>query len=177
VDALRDGFTLFYTHFLDISHDRPDYRKMKRIHFQDPFYFFALKAWAGGGKPYDECLTFLKSSQNQGVLVEDIVAEHIVRLAFALSDQKQMFDSSNSVFYWRSKRDREVDLVLRREKNDYIPIEVKYTSGIKREDKFGLIDFLKASPKSKTGLLLTKDRLEARGGILQIPAWMFLLLV
>jgi hypothetical protein len=176
VDTLRDSFVLLYMHCFDASRQGPAYQKEKRVYFTDPFFFHALRAWVTGGEPFPGSEEFLKSQQNVGILVESVVAAHLVRLAFRLSKQKQLFDYENVVFYWRGKKGREVDFVLRLNGDHHLPIEVKYQSEIGKSDRFGIIDFTKSS-KSETGIILSRDKLEVKGKIVTLPVWLFLTLV
>lgn len=176
VDTLKDSFVVFYLSFYDISRKIPLYQKEKKIHFYDPFFYHALRGWIGGYDPFSASIDFLKSPQNVGMLTESIVGNHLIRLAFALSKPKQLFDYENSLFYWRSDKGREVDFVIKLEDGSPLPMEVKYQSDINRSDLYGIIDFKKSS-KSKRGILLSKDKLEVKGNITSLPVWLFLILV
>ena len=109
-------------------------------------------------------------------MVESVVADHLIRLAFRLCEQKQLFAYENSLFYWRGKNDREIDFVLCGPKKEVIPFEVKYKSKISRSDKYGLIDFMKDT-NTKRGFMLSKDTLQISRNISIIPIWLFLLLI
>lgn len=176
VDTLKDSFVLFYLSFYDVSRKIPLYQKEKKIHFHDPFFYHALRGWIGGYDPFSASMDFLKNPQNVGMLTESIVGGHLIRLAFNLSKQKQLFDYENALFYWKSNKGREVDFVIKLDDDSAVPIEVKYQSGITKSDRFGLIDF-KKSAGSKKGILLSKDTLEVKGKIVTLPVWLFLMLV
>lgn len=176
VDTLKDSFVIFYLNFYDISRKIPLYQKEKKIHFYDSFFFHALRGWIGGQDPFSASIDFLKSSQNLGILTESIVGSHLIRLAFNISQQKQLFDYENVLFYWKSGKDREVDFVIKLDDKTAIPIEVKYQTDITKSDRYGIIDFQKSSG-NKGGILLSKDRMEANGKIVTLPIWLFLMLV
>ncbi|MHB1869102.1 MAG: DUF4143 domain-containing protein, partial [Nitrososphaerales archaeon] len=118
---------------------------------------------------------YLQDPEKVGVLVEDVVAEHLVRCAFGLSNQKQLFDYTNSLFHWRSEK-REVDFILRHENGLYTPIECKFQPKTTREDKQGLIDFQKTG-QSTAGIIVSKGELGSTEKIVILPVWLFLLLV
>ncbi|NWG36693.1 ATP-binding protein [Nitrososphaera sp.] len=176
IDTLKDSFVLYYVSFYDIARKLPSYQKNKKIHFYDPFFFHALRAWIGGQDPFVASIEFLKDSQNVGMLTESIVGSHLIRLAFCLSQQKQLFDYENSLFYWKSSKDREIDFVIKLGDNSVLPIEIKYQSSILKSDRYGIIDFKKSSGTNK-GILLSKDKTEVKAGIVTIPIWIFLMLI
>ena len=125
VNTLRDAFATIILYHFDPSRSGPTFRKDKKIHFHDPFFFHALHAWTKGGDPFELALGFLKDPRVRGHLVEGVVADHVIRLAFALSSQRSLFDYENMLFYWRSTQAREVDFVLRMNGGS-VPLEVKY---------------------------------------------------
>jgi predicted AAA+ superfamily ATPase len=176
IDTLVDSFVLLYLYHYDVNQKAPAYQKEKKIHFQDPFYLHAMRAWISGKEPFDSTIEFLKETENIGKIAEGIVANHLVRLAFLLSKQKQLFTYETSVFYWRGRKDREVDFVLKAEIDSSVPIEVKYQQTISKKDLYGIIDFLKVSGASK-GILLSKNKLETKRNAVIIPIWLFLLIV
>jgi hypothetical protein len=176
VDTLKDSFVLYYINFYDIARKLPSYQKNKKIHFYDPFFYHALRAWIGGQDPFTASIDFLKDSQNVGMLTESIVGSHLIRLAFCVSQQKQLFDYENSLFYWKSSKDREIDFVIKLNDHSVLPIEIKYQSSIVKSDRYGIIDFKKSSGSDK-GILLSKDKIEVKAGIATLPVWLFLMLV
>jgi len=176
VDTLADSFVLLYLHRYDTSQQRPAYQKEKKIHFNDPFFLHAMKAWTTGKEPFESTLEFLKNPENVGGLAEGVAADHLIRLAFLLSEQKQLFAYEDMVLYWRGRKDREVDFVLRAGMPKCAAIEVKYQPTISKKDTFGVIDFMKASG-STNGIILSKETLEIRRNITILPIWLFLLII
>ncbi|MGA2877044.1 MAG: ATP-binding protein, partial [Nitrososphaerales archaeon] len=96
--TLRDMFvlTIFYQYGEDKKVPRLD--KEKRIHFHDPFFFHVMNGWLSAQSSIKCSETFLEDPSNQGMLIEGIVGDHLIRLAFALCEKKQTFDYSNHVF-------------------------------------------------------------------------------
>lgn len=107
--------------------------------------------------------------------MEQLVGDHCVRLAYSLSEHKQLFEPHTRAMFWRSKEDREVDFVILGE-NATIPIEVKFQNKIKRDDLYALADFRKISGL-KGGIVLSKDTLSATNGHSILPVSVFLLLI
>lgn len=174
LEYLRDSFVLAGVYKLDQSKGSPIYRGEKKIYFEDPFIFHALRSWSIGVEPYEEAIDYLKKEENLGKLTESVVANHLVRLLFSYSPSTQ-FDYTTLLFYSQSKRKRELDFATK-QADRYVPIEVKYRGRIQKEDGFGIIDFQKGGNASN-GLLLTKDSLGSRRSYLEIPVPVFLLLV
>jgi len=176
IQTLVDSFVLIYLHRYDTSHQRPAYQKEKKVHFHDPFFLHAMRAWTTGREPFESTLEFLKNPENVGILAEGIAADHLVRLAFLLCEQKQLFAYENMVLYWRGKKDREVDFVMRECLPKCAAVEVKYQPTINRRDMFGAIDFMKVSGSS-SAIILSKETLEVRRKITVLPIWLFLLII
>lgn len=176
IDTLSDSFVLLYLHCYDISRNKPTYQKEKKIHFTDPFFLHAMRAWTTGKQPFESTLEFLKDPEKVGALVEGTAADHMVRLSFLLCEQKQLFNYEDAVTYWRGKKDREVDFILRQGLSKPAAIEVKYQPKITSRDTFGIIDFMKATGSSNA-IILSKETLEIRKNITIIPIWLFLLIV
>jgi len=176
VDTLSDSFVLRYLHCYDAGRNKPAYQKEKKIHFGDPFFLHSMRAWTTGRQPFESTLSFLKEPDKVGVLVEGVAADHMVRLAFRLCEQKSLFSYENTVMYWRGKKDREVDFILNEGLSKPAAIEVKYQAKITTRDMFGIIDFTKATSSTNT-LVLSKESLEIRNNTTIIPIWLFLLIV
>lgn len=176
IETLAASFVVIYLYQYNTTRKGPDYAKSKKLHFHDPFFFHAMRSWINRKNPFELALEYLEKTEKLGLLVESVVADHLIRLAFQLCEQKQLFAYENSLFYWRGKNDREVDFILCAPNKTVIPIEVKYQTNISRSDKYGLIDFTK-NTKTTKGFIISKDTLESTGKITTIPAWLFLLLI
>lgn len=177
IDYITDTFAMLYLHRLDVNQKNPAYEKDKKMFFEDPFFFHSLRAWCKGLEPYAASMEYLNDERNVGCLLESVVANHLVRLSFSLSKQKQLFDYKTSLFYWRGNKDREVDFVMKGNDSKFFPIEVKYQRTIVREDKFGLIDLGKATGSKGKGVILSKNDLRDEGNAIIVPIWAFLFIV
>lgn len=174
VDILKNSFMVSYIHHLNREEGVPYYRKAKKIYFNDPFIFHALKWWAFGGEsPFYESLEFLKDVENKSKLLESVVCDHMIRLLFNLRPSPQ-FDYTTRLFYWKSSKKREVDFVTKL-KTKFLPIELKYQSSIRRSDVYGIIDFIKGG-RSHKGIIITKDVFVQGKSYIGIPVPIFLLL-
>jgi predicted AAA+ superfamily ATPase len=159
---------------LDLNKDASNVRDPRKSHFEDPFIFHALRSWALGREPYREALNFLSETEKVSKLVESVVANHLVRLLFSYNPST-LFDYTSQLFYWEGTGQKQLDFAVRIGEK-YMPVEVKYQNRIYPEDSRSIIDFQKAG-KSTTGLLLTKDTLNAKSAYLEIPVHLALLLV
>lgn len=150
-------------------------RKEKKFYFADPFYLHMFNAWNGLKDPFDESVRFLTDA-NRGRMVEGIVANHLIRLAFSLVENRQMFEYDNNVFFWKGNDGRESDFVLYVNGTVEAPLEVRYRHNIDHRGLGGIASFLDATG-TKSGLVLSKEELEARQDYLVVPASVFLMLV
>ena len=168
-------FVLLYMYKYNSKKRKPHYSSHKKIYFQDLFFLHALNAMSRKEKPFEFSLKMLQDSVTASKYVENVIADHSVRLAFNLSNFKTSFDYKESVSYWAGKEGREVDFIVYA--NDLIiPIEVKYQNNIGRKDLQGIIDFKKVSGVSKA-LMLTKHDLSIHNECTMIPVPLFLILV
>jgi len=174
VDVLKNSFVVSYIYQLDRDKGAPFYRKAKKVYFNDPFIFHALRWWAFGRKdPFHEAVDFLKDSENRSKLVESVVCNHLIRLMFNMEPGPQ-FDYTTKLFYWESGKKREVDFVAKFE-SAFLPIEVKYQGSIQRNDAYSVIDFMK-SGRSHKGIIITQDTLGQGRSHAEVPLPIFLLM-
>lgn len=174
--TLSRMFVLLYMYKYDSGEKRPHYSSHKKIYFKDLFFLHALNAMTRKEKPFELSLKMLQDSSTASKCVENVVADHSVRLAFNLSNFKASFDYKESVSYWTGKNGREVDFVLYANNDLIIPMEVKYQNDIRRSDLHGIIDFKKASGVSNA-FMLTKRNLSIHNECTMIPVPLFLVLV
>lgn len=175
IEALDDTFALHVLYRYNSATDRPRFDSPKKLYLQDPFFFHAHNGAYNQGDPFDASVERLADPEKKAALVEQVVCDHAIRLAFAMAPAKVGFRSAYAVFYWMGGRKtrREVDLVVR-DSGSLMPIEVKYHGNISRGDLYGLSDFRKATG-TKGGVLVTKDELGERAGFATVPASLFLL--
>jgi predicted AAA+ superfamily ATPase len=174
IDFLKDGFVATVIHKLDLNKDAPIIRDPRKVHFEDPFMFHALRSWALGREPYREALQFLSEPEKVSKLVESVVSNHLVRLLFSYNPST-LFDYGSQLFYWEGAGQRQLDFAVRFGEK-YLPLEVKYQTRISADDSKPITDFQRAG-KSTSGLILTKDTLEAEESHLEVPVHLALLLI
>ena len=148
----------------------------KKLYFRDPFYAHVFRSRAGSKSPFAAAETHLADEASFGCMVEGAVADHLMRWAFDLAENKMGFDYSNHVFFWKDRKGREVDFVLYHEGACEMPVEVKYRNQANARQLGGLSSFLDQTG-SKGGLVLSRDLLEERRDHVVVPASVFLMLI
>jgi len=153
MEILGDSFLLFVLQALDRNRKAAEPKKDKKIYFCDPLVRDAVSKDLGlPGLPLER-------------KVEAAVGFHLIRL-FEKNPEEGL-SYLNKVFYWRNVRGKEVDFVALHEK-DVLPLEVKFQESINKED-YSLIQRGFGS-----GIVVTKNVLEQKEGILFLPAALFL---
>lgn len=174
VEALRHSYVVSTIYRLDRGKGGPRFEKEKKIHFEDPFIFHALRGWASSIPPYISSLEFIGDAETCSKLVESVVCNHLIRLAFNLSPSSD-YEYTNKVFYWKSKLHREVDFAVKID-GRYLPIEVKYQSDVRKDDLQGLHEFAQGG-QSYPGIVVTKDLLRIEEDLTLVPCYLFLTLI
>lgn len=171
VGYLEDSFVLNTLYPVDITRKAADYKKEKKIYFQDPFIFHSLRSWVFGETDYfNSTLSYLNIPENKSKLVESIVENHFIRFMYNVYPS-DVFASHEHVFYWRKKGGkREVDFTIKSKNNELLPIELKYQNKIQKSDYKGLSKFNK-------GIVISKNEFNMTGNYVTIPVSLFLLLV
>ena len=176
VDTLQSMFILSVFYQYSVESKRGLYRKNKKIYFKDPLYLHVLNGWIGGDmNTFDAAVKHLDDDSNVGRLVEGVVADHLVRMAFSVSPRKQNFEYTDILFHWRYGKGREVDFVYSNGAGTERAIEVKFQNRISARDLDGLINFNRRTKRSDA-ILLSKDELSLRRECTVLPAAVFLLL-
>lgn len=171
IEILENSFVLSTLYQIDFTKKIVDYKKEKKIYFNDPFIFHSLRAWVSGQTDYfNSTLSYLDIPENKSKLVESVVENHLIRLMYTthLSD---VFTPYEHVFYWKKKGKKiEVDFVIKSENDELLPIELKFQNKIQNADYRGLHSF-------KKGILISKNNYDVTGNYVTIPVSLFLLLI
>ena len=174
-DLLEQLFFASVIFKYDVSSGAPLLVKNKKIYFTDPFFLHMIQRWTRPRSTHKSGTGYLVSDNNRGVMLEGIVANHLIRLAFSLTVLKSTFNHHNHVFYWRDKKNREVDFILYDGDKMKLPIEVKSSDYVSAHDTSGMSQFTTAT--STSGILLSRNKLEERRNYVIIPASVFLTLI
>ncbi len=175
LEYLKDAFLINSLFRLDQSSGGPLYRGERKLHFEDPFLFHAVRWWAAGlsSDPFEEALRYNREPQHAGLLSEGVVANHLARLLFSYYPSAH-FDTTTLLCYSQSRAKRELDFAAKLP-DGFLPIEVKYQTRIRNEDGFGILEFKKGGGSTK-GILLTRSSLRKHDSYLEMPLTVFLLL-
>lgn len=174
--TLADLFVVSIIHLYGMDKKRPRITSNNKLYFQDPYYLHIFNGLMEMRNSFDASLDYIEDSENQGKIVEGIMADHLIRWAFTLSNKKQTFDYHQHLFYWKDEKNREVDFVLFDGGNVEVPIEVKYRNKMRATELAPMIGFLNNS-KIKNGLVISKSDLRIASNYTVIPASLFLLLI
>ena len=173
VNILRDSFVLAYYYKLNTDKASPDFVSNKKIYFQDPFIFHACRGWTYGKNAFDLSQKFLSILEDKSKLVECLVGNHLSRFMFNLFPST-LYDPSNYVYYWTNGK-REVDFIVELD-GKFVPIEVKYSDNIQKDDARGIYDFMKTGRSHDFGIITSRNRLEVKNKYVIIPLSILLLL-
>jgi len=173
VNVLRDSFVIAYYYKLNTDKASPEFTSNKKIYFQDPFIFHACRAWTYGKNAFDLSQKFLSTPEDKSKLVECLVGNHLSRFMFNLSPST-LYDPSNYVYYWSNDK-REVDFAIDLD-GKFVPIEVKYSDNIQKDDAKGIWDFMKTGRSHDFGIITSKNRLEIGKNYVVVPLSILLLL-
>lgn len=175
VNTLQEMFVLSVFYQYDSEKKKGLFQKEKKVRFHDPFFLHVLNGWIHNKDSFNLANSFVENPTNQGNLIEGIVGDHLIRLAFSLTTKKQTFVYSNSLFFWKYGSQEEVDYVFNDGSGIEIPIEVKFQNKITVRDLDGIINF-KRYTHVKNAILLSKDKIGIERECVIVPTSMFLLL-
>jgi predicted AAA+ superfamily ATPase len=174
--TLKDLFVLTIIHAYGDRMKIPLIHKDRKFYFHDPFFLHIFNGLLSASESYDQSIKYLEDEKNQSHVVECVIADHLIRLAFSLSKKKQSFDYFNHIFYWKDEKNREVDFVLYDGDTIEVPIEVKYRNSINSKELSGLVSFITQTGR-KSGIVVSKNDLEIKNDYVIIPASVFLMLI
>jgi hypothetical protein len=174
IDILQSSFVVSPIYRVDRNKGTACFEKDKKIHFDDPFIFHALRGWAFSMPYYVSSREFQGNPEDCSKLVESVICNHLIRMTFNMFPSST-YDYINRVFYWESKLGKEVDFVVKLQEK-YLPIEVKYQSAVKKDDLSALHSFIEGG-SCDGGIVITKDILKAEEGIAFVPYYLFLCLI
>lgn len=174
--TLKDLFLFTIIHMYGEEKKIPLIKKERKLYFHDPFFLHVFNGWMNPSNNFETSEKFLEDKINQSRVVEQIIADHLIRWAFIQSEKKQTFDYYNHIFYWADDANREVDFVYYDGKNIEVPIEVKYRNSIDPREFAALFNFL-SKTKKKSGIVISENTLEVKSEYVVVPAAVFLMLI
>lgn len=174
--TLEQCFTLTYIHQTDNPvKPKPNLNQGKKVYFEDPFIMHAIRYWVSANKtdsPFDFTTSYLSSQTNLGHVIENIIANHLIRLQFNMNPHSG-FQYNRDLFCYKPDKRTEIDFLFN-SKEGVIPIESKYQSSISTRDSDPIV---RAASKDIRGILISKDDISVEDRLSVIPASLFLLLI
>jgi uncharacterized protein len=130
VTALEGSFVLNVLYPLDLPKKTASFKKEKKIYFQDPFIFHALRTWASGLTDYFKSSNlYLSSPETRSKLVESVIHSHLVRFMYE-KHSGDVFSPHDHIFYLKTDGGKkEVDFVLKENGNKLLGIELNTRTG------------------------------------------------
>jgi uncharacterized protein len=149
IDFFLNCYILSQIYHFDLQQKKINYRKNKKIYFNDPFIYAVIEAWLTG-KPRQN-FDYLNSSEKKSQLIENLC---FLKLEKIFTD----------VFFY--KENQEIDFVT-----DAGLFEVKYQNKIISQDYKSLLNH-----DAYSKLLISKDLFKKTDELLIVPVELFLLL-
>lgn len=167
VEALQDLFTIGVSYKIDAQ--QKIHHHNKKIYVLDPFIFHALHGWANNTTDYyQNTKVNLLNAQMRSKIMESVVYNHLCLFAYN-TNPRDLYDPRDDVFYYRDKKEREVDYIMRHNEQLY-PFELKYQNEINSQDFNAFFSLNK-------GVLISKNLLGKPGKYCSIPVSLFLMLI
>ena len=152
IEDLENMFVSSVIYYLDLNKKVIDYNKNKKIYFFDPFIYHIFNK-----------MFYQKEYEIAPSLIEAVLVSNIAKFYSSTSE----YNNNEYIFYWKNKK--EIDVLIK-DKDDIVPIEVKYQNKISKEDYASFYHF-------KGGILATKDLYQQSEKYLTIPIHLLLALI
>lgn len=165
LEILEESFILTVLHAYDFNKHDIKFKGEKKVYFQDPFIFYALKSFLSGRDVNDVLSESLEDEESLSKLIEGVVCSHLaLNQELPLRREPRTF-----LWFYYDARGREMDYILR-VNNSFVGIETKYQNNV----KFG--DVLKI-PQIERYIILSKEDVGLEKNVLIVPVEIFLSLL
>jgi len=163
-ELLADSFLVAILYFLDRKNRQASNKKNKKFYAADPLVYrlFTSLASPVAGEAMMGNLEWI------GKNVEGVVINHLIRTVE--TQLNEGFSNFINTFYWRSSRNREVDIIAILEGKE-LPVEIKY------QEKITPFDYTTLKRVFKRGIVVTRKDFFIDEKIIGIPACFFLYLL
>jgi len=164
VELLADSFLVTILYFLDRKNRQASNKKNKKFYAVDSLIYRLFTSFASPivGEAMMENPEWVAKN------VEGVVLNHLVRIVE--TQLTEGFSNLTNTFYWRSSKNREIDIVVLLEDKE-VPIEIKY------QDKITPSDYTTLKRVFKRGIVVTRKDFFIDKNIIGIPACFFLYLL
>lgn len=165
LELLEESFILTILHAYDFNKKDIKFKGAKKVYFQDPFIFYALKSSLSGRDVNEVIAEILEDEESLSKIIEGMVSTHLAMT----QEIPVMKESRTFLWFYYDTRGREVDSVMRLNKS-FVAIETKYRSEVNPKDILKI-------PQIKKYIILSKEDLELERNTLIAPVEMFLSLL
>ncbi|MEX2723075.1 MAG: ATP-binding protein [Candidatus Freyarchaeota archaeon] len=162
LELLEDSFILTVLHAYDFNKQELKFKGLKKVYFQDPFIFHALKSSLFGVDVNDVITEVSENEELLSKIVEGIVTSHLSMS----SEAPIMREPKTFLWFYYDTRNREIDNVLRLN-GSYMGIETKYKGEASHKD-------VQRIPQIKKYIILSREEVEYKEDILVSPIDVFL---
>lgn len=165
LDIMESNFIVKVLFQVDINKKISATRKTKKIYFQDIFLFWVFLGYVFGLSDYFSASKMrLNDTLIKSKVIENLIMSSLMQL-------ENSINWSNIVFFFRTINQAEVDFVVKGEKGELLPIEVKYQNGVSNRD------FLNLNKLNKQkGIIISKEDFWMQKDKWVLPVEVFLLL-
>jgi len=162
LELLEQSFILMILHAYDFNKKGVKFKGAKKVYFQDPFIFYALKSSLTGRDVNDVIAETLEEEESLSKIVEGVVSNHLA------TTQEKPFMKEKDTFLWfyYDTRGRELDNIMKIN-STYIAIETKYRSEVNFKDIIRI-------PQIKNYIILSKEDFGLKKNTLIAPIETFL---
>ncbi|MBI4453557.1 ATP-binding protein [Candidatus Woesearchaeota archaeon] len=166
---LRDIFALSICYKIEITGSQK-YAGNRKIYVSNPFIYNALfhALFDPAKDPYLTAKDNITDPEKKSVLIEALILNHLSRACYNLMPS-DLYEPSDLIFYTRTKKGIEIDFLVKTS-SGLRGIEVKYQNQINAEDFIGI-------RKLKSGVIISKNKLEQKERFAVIPVSLFLLYI
>ncbi len=163
-ELLADSFLVTILYFLDRKNKQASNKKNKKFYASDPLIYRLFTSLASPVASE----TIMENPEWIGKNVEGIMINHLLRIVE--SQLAEGFSNLTNTFYWRSSRNREIDIITILEGKE-LPVEIKY------QERITPFDYTTLKRIFKKGIVVTRKDFFINEKIIGIPACFFLYLL
>lgn len=162
LELLEESFILAILHAYDFNKKNIKFKGAKKIFFQDPFIFYAIKSFLSGININDVISETFEDEEALSKIVEGIVSTHL-----AMTQEKPLMrEPETFLWFYYDTHGRELDNVIKTN-GSFLAIETKYKSEISTEETLTI-------PQIKKYIVLSKEDFKLEKNTLITPIETFL---
>lgn len=165
LELLEDSFILTVLHAYDFNKQDLKFKGTKKVYFQDPFIYYAIKSTLGGIDVNDTITETLENEESLSKIVEGMVTSHLsMNQEIPLMKEPRTFH-----WFYYDTHGREIDNLIKLN-NTFTGIETKYQTQVNHKNTIEI-------PQIQKHIILSKEDIELKKNIMVIPVEIFLSLL